>query len=124
MKRLLHNIFLYYYVSYYKFFKNIKQSDKEASENAKGTFLMNILFIIFILFFRFFWSKLEFLHEGSNFKFLAMIFFVPLVYLFMKKIEIDNLYPNQEKPNLIRGIIVSLTMPLLIFLFFLIGRSL
>ena len=121
MKNILSNIFLYYYVSYYKFFKNVKQNDKEASENAKGIFCMNMFFLFSIFFFHFFWSDLTFLHQGSNLRFFGMLLLPPLIYLFGKNVKIRDPLPNNISFNWKRCIIVTSTMPLLIFLLFKFG---
>ncbi|HCO20616.1 MAG TPA: hypothetical protein DIT47_05965 [Flavobacteriaceae bacterium] len=77
---------------------------------------MNPLFVFFIFFFHFFWADLAFLHGGSNLRFFGMLIFAPLIYLFMKYVKIKNPYPNEVKFNWLRSIIVTLTMPFLIFL--------
>jgi len=83
MKNILSKIFLYYYVSYYKFFKNVKQSDKEASENAKGIFIMNSLLLLLLLFSHCVWANSSFLHEGSNLRFFTIIiFFFLCIYVY------------------------------------------
>ncbi|SEG61061.1 hypothetical protein SAMN05421847_2947 [Halpernia humi] len=115
MKRILKIIYLYYFISHFKFFKAIKQTDQRANKNAKGFTLMDFGVLIVTFFNIFFYSKLEFLHKGGNFRFLGILLFLPIAYL-MDKILPDTFYPNQEKTNLIRGILVSLTIPILFIL--------
>lgn len=116
MKKLFLKILSFYYTSYYKFFK-LWQSDDNAADNAKGMISLNILIFYLAIVVKFIlplFNK-EKLNRGSNLRFLLFLLCIPIIYSCIKLIK--SYYPNNVKKDLFRGIIVSITLPIFIFLF-------
>lgn len=122
MKKIFFNTLYFYYTSYYKFFK-MWQSDENASDNAKGMISLNIIVIYLIVVIKFIFPYLnkEELSKGSNLRFLIFMLCIPVVYGCMKLIK--SYYPNNENKRITRGVLVSITLPFLIFLFIIILKK-
>ncbi len=74
-----------------------------------------VIYLIIIIKFLFPYLNRDNLNKGSNFRLLIFLLCIPIVYLCMKFLKFT--YPNNINNNIIRGISVSLTLPILILLF-------
>lgn len=104
------NVIKYYYTSYYKFFK-FWQSDDDAARNAKLMISLIFGFIWIGIFSRLYSTFVSDtpLQLSREHKPIGYLLTVPLIWLVMKKIK--TTYPNNIKRELLRGIIVTLTIP-------------
>lgn len=105
----------YYFTGYYKFFK-LWQSDNDAARNSKAMISLIVVFVWLGLFgnlYNYFVSE-KALYLSRDFKPLGYLITLPLIFFIMQKIE--SSYPNNVKSNLLRGVIVTLTIPLALLL--------
>lgn len=112
----MNRIIKYYYTGYYKFFSSW-QSDDDAARNAKGAIALPIGFFVIMAFdklYELFTSKKMPPFEG-NFKVIGYLITLPTIAIVMMSIK--TFYPNDVPRNLVRGIIVSITFPLVIVIY-------
>lgn len=105
----------YYYTGYYKFFK-FWQSDDDSARNAKAMISLVVVLLwlgIFGKLYNAFVSG-QALYLGRDYKPLGYLLTLPIIFLIMKKIK--SSYPNEVRRDLIRAIIVTLTIPIALLL--------
>jgi len=104
-------IIKYFYTGYYKFFK-LWQADDDAARNSKAMIALALLLIglgIIHKLYSLFISK-QVLDIGGKYRGVGYLITLPLIIFVMSSIK--DSYPNDEDKNLVRGIIVTLTVPL------------
>jgi len=108
-------IIIFYYTSYYKFFK-FWQSDDDSARNAKGMIALIVILVWLVIFGKFysvFISNIP-LDYRSRHRFFGFLITIPIIVVIMNSIK--TFYPNDTKRSFYRGLIVSLTIPLVILL--------
>jgi hypothetical protein len=105
----------YYYIGYYKFFK-LWQSDDDSARNAKAMISLVVILVWLGIFGKLYNALVsgQALYLGRDYKPLGYLLTLPIIFLVMKKIK--TTYPNEVRRDLIRGIIVTLTIPVALFL--------
>lgn len=110
---MIKKITQYYYVSYFKFFK-FWQSDFDAARNSKGMIAIVLLFLWFE-FLQLFNMLLIFDIPLNGSAREAIFFLLGLPISILVFYSVKSTYPNEKERNLLRGIVVTLTIPVIIF---------